>query len=472
MPWKGTSGLGYMPVVHGFLAPGWDRVKDAFAENFKIRNEVGAAVCIYYKGEKVVDIWGGESHDSGAEWQEDTIACIFSGSKGLAALVLLMLKSSGHLDYDAPVAQYWPEFGENDKKSITVRQLLAHQAGLAPIDRDMTVKDLADWQTVGAAIAATRPAWETGTQHGYMGVTLGWYIDQLVRRCDPKQRSVSQFIAEDVAPVLGLAKDFYLGLPPEEELPRSRVVDFNFLSPFELLRYGLMQKRANMDCLKAYLLRPSSYTYRAFKNPKLTGDASNYNKEEVRQLEIPAANVHASARFVASFYNAFVQAANGQESPLNFSADAIAEVSQTPPPEGFDETLRINTRFSHGFQRPNSGFVFGSDDTAIGHGGTGGSMGMADATAGIAYSYVMRMGNMWGTDPREVALRQAMYDVVADLGGPSRPQPHEPRLQDWLKRPDDLYFRSTLGQRMASRLLPERGRACFARRSESNVVDS
>lgn len=452
MPWRGTSGLGYAPVAQGSVAPGWERVKQAFETNFTDRNDIGSAVCVYHKGQKVVDLWCGESRNDGAQWQNNTLTCIFSQGKGIAALSMLMLHSRGCLDFDAPVMKYWPEFGQNGKETITVRQLFAHQAGLAPIGRDMTIEDLADPEIVGAAIAETVPAWETGTKQGYMGITLGWYMDQIMRRCDPKGRSISRFVAEEVCPALDLEGEFYLGLPSEADLPRTRVADFSFPSPFELVRYGVFQKRADLDTLKRFLFKPSSYTHRAFKNPKVTGDPNNYNTEALRRLEMPAANAFATARFVASFYNAFVVAANGGPNPLGFSQESFKETLNFAGPAAFDETLRTQTRFWLGFQWPHSEHNFGSDDRAFGHTGAGGSFGFADPRAGVAYSYAMRVAGLFmHTDPRDLALRQAVYDVLAELGCQSRPQPPETKLKEWLKKPDDLYFRTTCFQWLRSK---------------------
>jgi len=162
-----------------------------------------------------------------------------------------------------------------------------------------------------------------------------------------------------------------------------------------LVRYGICQKRTNLDVLKRFLFMPSSYTHRAFKNPKVIGDPNKYNTEAMRRLEIPAANAFATARFVASYYNAFVVAANGGTNPLGFSQESFKETSKSAPPAAFDETVRTQTRFWLGFQWPHSEHSFGSDDSAFGHNGCGGSFGFADPRAGVAYCYAMRVGSLF-----------------------------------------------------------------------------
>eukprot|EP00427_Karlodinium_veneficum_P008377 CAMPEP_0169089002 /NCGR_PEP_ID=MMETSP1015-20121227/15052_1 /TAXON_ID=342587 /ORGANISM="Karlodinium micrum, Strain CCMP2283" /LENGTH=156 /DNA_ID=CAMNT_0009149309 /DNA_START=1 /DNA_END=469 /DNA_ORIENTATION=+ len=127
---------------------------------------------------------------------------------------------------------------------------------------------------------------------------------------------------------------------------------------------------------------------------------------------------------------------------LGFSQETLAEMLKVSPPADFDETQRCQTRWWLGFERPHSDNCFGSDDIAFGHSGAGGSFGFADPSAEVAFCYAMGVGNLWMTDPRQVALRQSVYEVVSQLGGPARPQPHEPRLKEWLKKPDDLYFRT------------------------------
>ena len=180
-------------AIHGFVSSGYEAVREAFAENFARRREIGAACCVYHKGEKVVDLWGGVRNlTSGEPWEEDTMALVYSATKGLAAMTLALAHSRGWLDYDELVCQYWPEFAQNGKEKITVRQLLAHQAGLFALDEPVDKSTVADLDRLAEILARQQPAWEPGTRQGYHGITLGYYESELLRRLDPQHRSLGQ----------------------------------------------------------------------------------------------------------------------------------------------------------------------------------------------------------------------------------------------------------------------------------------
>ena len=206
-------------LVHGDVDEGYGPVADAFRRNFADRREVGAACAVYRNGRKVVDLWGG--YRDGVRrlpWREDTVVVMYSTTKGVSSLALALAHSRGLLDYDAPVAAYWPEFAWRGKSGITVRQLLSHQAGLPVIDIPLTLADLADLDVVAAAIALQRPLWAPGTRHGYHTISLGWYEGELLRRVDPAGRSLGRFFADEIAAPLHI--DFYIGLPDGFDLDR------------------------------------------------------------------------------------------------------------------------------------------------------------------------------------------------------------------------------------------------------------
>lgn len=160
--------------VKGFASPGFERVRDAFAENCARRKEPGAACAVYLHGEKVVDLWGGvRDGATGEPWEEDTMTLVFSTTKGMAAVTTALAHSRSWLDYDEPVSTYWPEFAQNGKEQITVRQLLAHQAGLFGCDEPVNVQVIADLDRLAGIMARQKPEWEAGT---------------LSRRCPPSSR--------------------------------------------------------------------------------------------------------------------------------------------------------------------------------------------------------------------------------------------------------------------------------------------
>ena len=168
-----------------FVAPGFEEVREEFIRNFTSRNEIGASCCIYYKGEKVVDLWGGYKDKKTKEpWEENTIVKVFSTTKGMALIVLAKLHSEGLLDYNEKVCTYWPEFARNGKENITVEQLLTHKAGLVLLKRKVRVTELHDFATMSVLLENAAPSWEPGAKSGYHSATIGLYIQQLVMRID------------------------------------------------------------------------------------------------------------------------------------------------------------------------------------------------------------------------------------------------------------------------------------------------
>jgi CubicO group peptidase (beta-lactamase class C family) len=180
-------------MIGGVVAPGFEPVRAEFEANFSRRGELGAACAAYHRGALIVDLWGGyRDFSRGERWEEDTLVLVYSTSKGLAAITVAMAHSRGWLDFDAPVALYWPEFAQNGKERVTVRQLLAHQAGLCAIDERLTADRLGDLDGLAEVLARQRPAWEPGTRQGYHALSLGWYEGELIRRVDPQHRSLGR----------------------------------------------------------------------------------------------------------------------------------------------------------------------------------------------------------------------------------------------------------------------------------------
>src|SRR6476661_9252537 len=201
-------------AVEGQVSSGFESVRDAFAENFARRHEVGGACCVYCGGEKVVDLWGGMRNvATGEPWEMDTMVLVNSATKGLAAMTLALAHSRGMLDYDERVCTYWPEFGQRGKDKITVRQLLAHQAGLFAFDEPVDRSVVADLDKLADVLARQSPAWEPGMRQAYHAVSIGFYEGELLRRVDPQHRSLGQFFQEEIATPLEL--DFHIRVPEE-----------------------------------------------------------------------------------------------------------------------------------------------------------------------------------------------------------------------------------------------------------------
>ena len=391
--------------VQGQIAPGFERVRDAFAENFARRNELGGACCAYHGGQKVVDLWGGRRNAQTLEpWEQNTMVVVHSATKGLAAMTLAIAHSRRWLDYDERVSTYWPEFGHNGKQEITVRQLLAHQAALFAFDEPVDRSTVADLDRLAAVMARHRPAWPPGTRQAYHGLTLGFYEGELMRRVDPRHRTLGQFFQDEIATPLG--EGFYIRLPediPNDRLatlsPPSRLQMFTRFRPLRLLFEGL-NPRSNIS--RALAVNPGTSVY--FDDQRVYA----------RNLEVPAGGGVGTARAIAHAY--WVFANGGHELGLRQETLDLLAAPAVPPTHGFyDECLKGDVQFSLGFMKSSDSWRFGGP-RSFGSPGTGGALGFADPDARIGYGYVTsRMGTTFTGDPRDVALRQALYAAIAEL---------------------------------------------------------
>lgn len=373
-------------------------MREAFVENFERRNELGAACCIYHRGEKVVDLWGGVRNETtGEPWEEDTMVIVFSTTKGLSSLAMALANSRGLFDYDERVAKYWPEFAQQGKDSITIRQLLAHQAGLYAFDELGDRSIIADPDRLAEVLARQKPAHQPGARQVYHGMTLGYYESELLRRVDPKHRTLGRYFQDEIASPLGL--DFFIRLP--EEIPNSRLATLRqnkfglseiFTVPFPLFLAG-MNPRSNLRRV-------------------LMGSVFPLDKEHVyaRNFEVPAGGGVGTARAIAHAYGVF--ATGGKE--LGLREETLRQLMASPIPSlnGFrDGALKVEAPFSLGFAKPHPKAPFGSP-ASFGAPGTGGSFGFADPQAQIGFGYVLNGMGWHLEDPRQLALRTAMYRSI------------------------------------------------------------
>jgi len=387
-------------AISGFVKPGFEAVREAFAENFERRNELGAACCIYYRGEKVVDLWGGVRNEAtGEPWEEDTMVIVFSATKGLSGLAMALANSRGLFDYDERISKYWPEFAQQGKDKITIRQLLAHQAGLFAFDELGDKSTLADLDRLAVVLARQKPAYEPGTQQVYHALTLGYYESELLRRVDPKGRSIGQYFQDEIAAPLGL--DFYIRLP--EEIPNTR------LATLRQAKIGMSAIFTMPIPLLLAAMNPRSAIRRA-----LLGSLLPLDKERVyaRNFEVPSGGGVGTARAIAHAYSVF--ATGGKE--LGLREETLRQLMAPPvaPLKGFrDGALKVEIPFSLGFTKPSPENPFGSP-SSFGAPGSGGSFGFADPQAEIGYGYVLNGMGTSMTDPRELALRTAMYRSIGE----------------------------------------------------------
>jgi CubicO group peptidase (beta-lactamase class C family) len=403
-------------AIHGEVAAGFEPVRAAFEANFREAGEVGAAVAVYLEGTPVVDLWGGvRDVASGAPWERDTHVIVFSTTKGLSALPVAMLADRGALDYDAPIAEYWPEFARHGKDRITVRHLLSHQAGLCALDRPITVELLGDLDALAEVLADQRPAWEPGEAQGYHGLTIGWYEGELVRRIDPQGRTLGRYLQEEVCAPLGV--DFHVGYPDEvAEDHRAKLVDYDLLGSLHHAVKSLPWR------FIGGVLVPWGLPYRTLRNPhiKRLGD---WNQRDFLSVEIPAGNGVGTVRSIARAYGDLSIGAP----MLGLGAETLRALGDpaTPPPAGpYDRVLHLKTLFSLGFGKPKDEHTWGTSPRAFGSFGAGGSFGFADPDHGLGYAYAPnKMGFHIWNDPRERRLREAVYACLrAGARAPANPQ--------------------------------------------------
>jgi CubicO group peptidase (beta-lactamase class C family) len=385
--------------VSGYVAPGFEEVRAQFARNFAEGREIGAAVAAYVRGAKVVDLWGGRRGPHGdLPWDEDTMVVVMSTTKGLAAMTLAIANARGWLDYDAPVARYWPEFAQEGKAAITVRQLLGHEAGLVFLDVSLSLDDLRHLDRLADVLARQKPSWPPGTRHGYHAMSIGLYMQEIIRRVDPAHRTLGRFFHEEIALPLGI--DFYIGLPPE--IAGTRLAKVELLSPARAIA---AIGKAPLELIPK-VLWPWSMLRKSMAFLELA-----WNERPTLEVEVPAGNGVGTARAIARAYSAFAE--GGAElglTPATF--ERIAAPPEFARPK--DEILGLPAYYSLGFLRPGPDVAFGSSPRAFGAPGAGGSFAFADPDARLGYAYVMNKLDFYLVDdPREKALRDAVYRAIA-----------------------------------------------------------
>ncbi|MGW3287472.1 serine hydrolase domain-containing protein [Streptomyces sp. NPDC001002] len=384
--------------VNGVVAEGFEPVREAFARNFEVLGDRGAAVVVYRDAHKVVDLWGGTKDvDGTAPWQPATAQIVRSATKGVAAAVLLVLHQRGELDLDAPVGEYWPEYKAAGKERTRVWHLLAHRAGVPVLDRPLTPAQAADPVLGAEAVAAQVPAWEPGTDHGYHAQTYSWLTGELIRRITG--RSPGELIADEIAGPVGA--ELWLGLPESEAGRVGRVAQVE--PPPEPAGLRTRPKRAVAE---AYA-DPASLTTRAFAAITPLPDE---NDPAYRAAALPASNGIATADGLARFYASLIGEVDGGK--RLFTPETM-ELARTERSAGPDRVLVVPTRFGLGYMLHGAASPLLSP-TSFGHPGRGGALGFADPDSGIAFGYVTNGFRKSVTaDPRAQALVRAVRGALS-----------------------------------------------------------
>lgn len=366
----------------------WRSVVDEFDRNFAERGETGATLCITHEGRVVVDVWGGT-------FGEESISVVHSCTKGATALCAHVLVSRGLLDIDAPVAEYWPEFGRNGKERTTVRMMLDHSAGVPVFRRELGRGELYDWDRVISFLEEEEPFWEPGTRNGYHMINFGWTVGELVRRVSG--RGLGRFFQEEVAGPLGI--DFWIGLPGAEE---HRVIP---LVPFS----GPIPERKS-SFVRELLRDAQSIPALAMKNL----GATSMNAREFRAAEIGGGGGVTNGRGLAGMYTPLAL-----DDGRLVDHDTLERMRRISVATNRDATLQIPTRFALGFMVSMDNRTKADKDSVIlgerafGHVGAGGSIGFADTEHELALGYTMdSMGPGVLLNERGQALVDATYRVL------------------------------------------------------------
>lgn len=373
----------------------------AFVANFLARDEVGASCCVTLEGETLLDLWGGRRARDGAPWTRDTLGMVFSSTKGAMALCAHMLADRGQLDLDAPVTQYWPDFGAGGKDAARVSMTLDHTVGVPHVRAPIPVGGFWDYDYMVERVAHEPAFWTPGTQQGYHGISMAWTVGELIHRAG--KRRLGRFFDDEVARKLGL--DFWIGLPETEE---HRVAPMIMATP----------DAAWLDTkfIKTALTTTDTPTA-LFMRDFAQFDA---NTRACRAAEVGSANGIANARALAGMY---APLANGGS--LNgvrlVGSDTLTRMSRVSAATNEDATLMVPARFALGYMKStdnrripaavNSSLLM--TEAAFGHVGAGGSIGLADPECKMSFGYTMNhMGTGVLLNERGQSLLDALYQTL------------------------------------------------------------
>lgn len=375
--------------IHGFCDERFAPVRDAFETNFTERGDVGASFAATLDGEFVVDLWAGHADAARTRpWQEDTIVNVYSTTKTMTFLSALILADRGELDLNAPVVEYWPEYGQNGKEQTLVRHFLSHSAGVPGFAPTVSSAELYDWEACTANLAAQSPWWEPGSKSGYHAITQGYLIGELVRRITG--RSFGTFFRETVADPLNA--DFHVGVDPTH-----------------FPRVAEMIPAAADGEITPPTLDPATITARVFASAELGNNA--VNSPGWRQAEIPAANGHGNARSVVRAQTALAN--GGRAFGVTLLSEAGCRRMLEEQIDGTDAVLMMPIRFGMGYAFPNPLMPMSPSQSGMFWGGAGGSTIVVDQEHHVCLSYVMnQMKAAIVGDPRGASLGKAFYDAL------------------------------------------------------------
>ncbi len=376
--------IGYPVAVSGTCDSSFSALERAFADNFTQRGEVGAAVCVYKDGLKCVDLWGGLAQpETGAPWERDTIVCMMSVGKSIAALAILMLADRGSIELDQPVAHYWPGFGQSGKGDISVRTLLCGQAGLLYADAAPDGSAY-DWDVMINAFELQEPAWEPGTKGGYHSMSAGYLLGELVHRVDG--RDLQQFVRDEITAPLGA--DYRYGVAGDDHGRVATII------PNPESHTFVQTRDPSTPLGRAWRVRPNS--------------EDGYNAADYRAAIMPSSNGHGNARALARIYAAII--GTGADGSGALLSPAMVEIARTESWHGTCEMTGRIFRYGHGFFLNCLMAPMGLNSRSFGHPGAGGAIAFVDPESRLAFSYSPNlMCSGGGVGERCEELIKALY---------------------------------------------------------------
>jgi len=387
-----------MAGTRGRVAAGYEPVAEAFAAAFAGRPAMGGALAVRVRGEQVVSLVGGVADArSGTPWTHDTASVVFSCTKGLMSILLARLVEERRLDYDAPVARYWPEFAAAGKDRITVRQLVSHKAGLSAPRRDWALADLLDWNAATRLLAGQEPLWPPGTGYAYHALTHGWLTGELVRRITGKMPGA--YFAELITGPLGASA--WIGLPRDLTSPVAHLQ----VAPD-------LAELWNTEAARDIADRPN-WGFRAMTlgnamPPALVTETGGFNDVSIREAQLPGAGGIATAEALAAIWSATVHETNGVRL-LDPSTIALATQTETSGPPVFDPVPPFS-RWGMGFQLDSETRRY-LTASSFGHDGAGGQVGFADPLHGVGFAFVTNWMEAVD-DTRATAVIDALRTVL------------------------------------------------------------
>ncbi|WP_329425225.1 beta-lactamase family protein [Streptosporangium sp. NBC_01495] len=407
------SGSGGRVDTYGHCDPRFSRVREAFDAHFADGEELGAAFAVFLDGEPVVDLWGGVAdRRDGRAWKRDTPVLAYSCTKAVTATAAQLLAERGLLDVAAPVADVWPEFARRGKERVTVEQLLTHQVGLPVIEEEVPVEEFEDQAAIADRLAGQEPIWEPGTAHGYHALTYGFLVGEVIRRVSGK--SVSEIVATEISGPFDL--ELWVGAPDEVAARAARLSAGDRPSPPDEPADPSEPSGAELpgqgpgdpvhEMARAALDRDSLMN-RALGNPPIHRLRGGANNPVVLRAGWPAMGAVTTARGLAGFYRDLV--AGRIVRPETLRAATRRRVN------GPDRVLFVDSSFGLGYMRPAMTFLTPARgaESAFGHTGMGGSLGLGDAEHGLGVAYTMnRMAGAASGALRAYRLAEAVYESL------------------------------------------------------------